>query len=204
MADASRDVILASGSRFRKQMLEQAGLTFRVVPADLDESALSRDVAMGNPADRAAAVACRLAERKAEHVSRHFPSALVIGADQVLECEGEIFSKPGDRAAAAEQLARLAGRRHRLHSAVSLATGGVVTCSICDHVNMDMRPLTTAEIGRYLERVGPEICACVGAYQIEGLGAQLFDAIEGDYFTIIGLPLLPLLGELRARGIGEL
>ena len=196
------NVILASASRHRRDLLERAGVRFRVVAAAVDEAALRRDMAARRPAPSAPDVALELAAAKAGAVAREFSSALVIGADQVLDCEGEIFSKPADVAAAADQLGRLAGRVHRLHSAL-VVSGGGSDWRYVETATMTMRALTRTEIERYLERAGPGVCDAVGAYHIEALGIQLFAAVEGDYFTIVGLPLLALLGELRRRGALE-
>ena len=196
----TRELILASGSRARREMLESAGLTFRVVPADVDEEAhrqsMSEHVVNGGPRR----VAQVLARVKAEEVSRRFPHALVIGADQVLALGAEVFTKPADLAAARVALERLAGRVHHLHSAVALARGGTQVWAHMDSAALTMRTMSSAFLDGYIERAGERICASVGAYELEGLGVQLFERIEGDYFTILGLPLLPLLGELRRLG----
>ena len=192
-------LILASGSATRRKMLEAAGIVFDVVPADVDEDAhklaLESDV-NGSP-QRTAAVLARL---KAEEVSRRHLDALVIGADQVLALGREIFSKPADLEGARASLARLSGRQHQLHSVVSLARGGTQIWSHTDTATLTMRNLSAAFLDEYLRRAGEGICHSVGAYEIEGLGIQLFERIEGDYFTILGLPLLALLAELRNRG----
>lgn len=196
----STELILASGSRARRQMLEAAGLAFRVVPADVDEEAHRRamvehDVNGGPPR-----VAQVLARVKAEEVSRRFPHALVIGADQVLALRREIFTKPADLGAARAALEQLAGHTHHLHSAVTLARGGAQIWSHIDSAALTMRALSAAFLDDYVRRAGERICASVGAYELEGLGVQLFERIEGDYFTVLGLPLLPLLAELRRVG----
>jgi septum formation protein len=201
MAEASPPrLVLASGSPFRRRMLEAAGLSFDVVPPDVDEAALKRELAGRSPGPTPHAVAVALAQAKTLAVAVGRPQALVIGADQVLEVEGELIDKPGDLAAAREQLLRLHGRTHRLHSAVALGQGGSVVWSWAEYATLTMRAFSRAFLESYLAKAGTGLCQIVGAYEIEGLGIQLFDRIEGSHFTIVGLPLLPLLAELRARG----
>ena len=192
------ELLLASASPFRRRMLEAAGVPFRVVPAEVDESALKRSLA-GKVAPEGLAEA--LAAAKAEAVSGKFPADLVIGADQVLALGEETFGKPHDLIAARAQLERLRGRTHRLLSAVALARGGRVVWSKVDTASLTVRELSAAFLDEYLARCGERLLGLAGAYEIEGLGIQLFDRVEGDYFTIVGLPLLPLLAELRARGM---
>jgi len=192
------ELLLASASPFRRRMLEAAGVPFRVVPAEVDESALKRSLA-GKVAPEGLAEA--LAAAKAEAVSAKFPADLVIGADQVLALGDETFGKPHDLIAARAQLERLRGRTHRLLSAVALARGGRVVWSKVDTASLTVRELSAAFLDEYLARCGERLLGIAGAYEIEGLGIQLFDRVEGDYFTIVGLPLLPLLAELRARGM---
>lgn len=193
-------LILASASRARRQLLEQAGLAFDVVPSGVDEDAIRTMLAEHDPHGGPKRVARALARAKAEEVGTRCPGALVIGSDQVLALGGEVFTKPPDLAAAHAALTRLAGRTHHLHAAVSIAVGGHEVWSHLDTAALAMRPLSKAFIDAYLARAGERVCASVGAYELEGLGVQLFDRIDGDYFTILGLPLLPLLAELRARG----
>lgn len=194
------ELILASGSRARRQMLEAAGLTFRVVPADVDEEAHRQTMAEFDVNGGPKRVAQVLARVKAEEVSRRFPQALVIGGDQVLALGREVLAKPADLAAARAVLERLSGRTHHLHSAVSLARGGAQVWSHIDTAALTMRAMSPAFLDDYVRRAGDRICASVGAYELEGLGVQLFERIEGDYFTILGLPLLPLLAQLRRLG----
>lgn len=200
---ASLPLVLASGSPYRRKMLEAAGLAFRVVPADVDEGALKSRLASGGKRQSPAEVATALARAKAEAVSAAHPDALVIGADQVLALDEELFDKPGDLAAARQQLERLRGREHRLVSAVALARRGHIEWTHVDEAVMAMRAFGTGFLDRYLAEAGAELCGIVGAYEIEGPGIQLFDRVAGDHFTIIGLPLVPLLAELRARGAIE-
>ena len=193
-------LILASGSRSRRQMLEAAGLQFEVVPSKVDERAV-RDALQGegcaiDPADLAEV----LARAKAEDVSRERPGALVIGADQVLALGDTIYEKPKDLAEARRHIWSFRGRTHALHSAVALSVGGETQWTTSDTALMTMRAFSPAFADAYVDRAGPVICQSVGAYQLEGLGMQLFEEIDGDYFTILGLPLLPLLAELRNRG----
>lgn len=191
------ELLLASASPFRRKMLDAAGVPFRVVPADVDESALKRSLA-GKVGPEGLAEA--LAAAKAEAVSAQFAANLVIGADQVLALGDELLGKPPDVTAARMQLERLRGRTHRLLSAVALAQGGRVVWSKVDSAYLTVRELSGAFLDEYVARCGERLLGTAGAYEIEGLGIQLFDRVEGDYFTIIGLPLLPLLAELRARG----
>ena len=194
-------LILASGSRSRRALLENAGLALDVVPADLDErSAEEPLLKAGAPLED---IALALAMAKASMVSEAHPGALVVGADQMLELEGERLNKPEDMEAARRQLLRLSGKTHTLHSAVSCARGGEIVWQHVEPAHMTMRKLTPQFIGRYLAAVGPEALTSVGAYQVEGRGIQLFEKIDGDFFAILGLPLLPLLAFLRSEGIVE-
>lgn len=191
-------IILASASPFRRTLLENAGVAVRIRPAGIDERAVEAplDRTGATPADRALI----LAQAKALAVSEQEPDAIVIGADQTLALEDQLLHKPSDMEAARRQLLRLSGRTHLLHSAVALARGGEI---LWDHVGtaaMTMRRLDPAFVGRHLARVGDIALESVGAYQVEGEGIQLFERIEGDHFTIVGLPMLPLLDALRAEG----
>jgi septum formation protein len=198
---ADRPLILASGSPYRRKMLQAAGLAFRVVPADVDEAALKRGLAAQTPQPDPAAVADALARAKAQPVSVRHASATVIGADQVLALDDELLDKPGDLSAARAQLERLRGKTHRLISAVVVAEAGQVFWAHVDEAVLIMRSFSPEFLERYLAEAGPDLCQIVGAYEIEGLGIQLFERVEGDHFTIIGLPLVPLLAELRSRGV---
>lgn len=190
---------LASKSKGRRLALEQTGIAFTIHPADIDERALEAEVArMGGGADE---VAARLARDKALAISALLKGRIVLGADQVASCEGRRFGKPQDRRSAAAQLQALAGREHRLHSAVALARDGAVLFETVRHADLTMRPLSDAFIGSYLDLVGEEVTASAGAYQIEGLGIHLFEKIVGDHWTILGLPLLPVLDALRREGV---
>jgi septum formation protein len=191
-------VVLASASPFRRRLLEAAGVPFRVVPADVDEMALKRDLAGKVGPEGLAEV---LAAAKAEAVSSVCRADLVIGADQVLALGDELLGKPADMAAARAQLRRLRGRTHRLLSALALAQGGRVVWSTVDSATLTMRDFSGGFLEAYVSRCGERLLGIAGAYEIEGEGVHLFERVEGDFFTIIGLPLLPLLAELRARGV---
>ena len=194
-------LILASRSRARLMLLANAGLEVVAEPAEFDERAARAPLhEEGLGADDIAAV---LAEAKAGTVSETRPGALVIGADQTLSCDGERFDKARSMEEAREQLLRLRGRTHMLHSAVACVRGGETLFRHLDEARLTMRDVTPAFVGRYLARIGNKAFESVGAYQIEGPGIQLFARIEGDFFTILGLPLLPLLAFLRAQGILE-
>lgn len=191
-------LILASGSPFRKKMLENAGVEVEAIPADLDERALEAPLAESgaSPED----VALVLAEAKAVAVSEEHPGRLVLGCDQTLSLGDEVFHKPADMEAARRHLLKLSGKTHHLNSAVVLVRDGEPLWRQVAVASMTMRHLEPAFIGRHLARVGDKALSSVGAYQIEGEGIQLFDNIEGDYFTIVGLPLLAVLAELRKLG----
>ncbi|MCO5081480.1 MAG: Maf-like protein [Rhizobiaceae bacterium] len=191
-------IILASGSPFRRQLLENAGVPFTVIRPDIDERAVEAPLQSAGvtPED----VAQILAEAKAQNVSERRPDAIVIGSDQTLSLGDEVFHKPADMEAARRHLLKLSGKTHQLNSAIALARGGETIWRCADVARLTMRELEPAFVGRHLARVGKKALESVGAYQIEGEGIQLFRKIEGSYFTIVGLPLLPLLGELRNLG----
>jgi septum formation protein len=201
MAKVAPLLILASGSPFRRRMLEAAGLEFQVAPANIDEGQLRRAMTENKKTVDPSLVASRLAEAKAVDVSCRQTAALVIGADQILTASGQIYSKPPTMEHALEQLKTLQGRQHNLHTAVALASNGHVVWTYVETAMMTMRSLTSAQIRNYLSVAGPNVCQTVGAYEFEGRGVQLFEKVDGDQFTIIGLPLLPLLAELRRRGV---
>ena len=193
---SGRPVILASGSTIRRQMLEAAGLGFTVVPAEVDERPIHMSYDGSNPGG----IARQLARLKAEAVSQAHPHALVIGADQVLALGAAIFHKPADLAQARKHLSWLRGKAHELHSAVAMAENGAVVWDTIDTARLTIRDFSDEFLDDYLARAGERICGCVGAYELEGLGLQLFERIEGDYFPVLGMPMIPLLAELRAKG----
>lgn len=198
---SSRQIILASTSRARREVLAAAGVPFTVEAADVDEPAIRRKLLAGVPPVRPQQIAEALARAKAEDVSRRHRDALVIGGDQVLALDTELLTKAKDEAAARATLMKLKGRVHELHSAVALAADGKVLWAHTGAARLKMRDFSDAFVDEYLTRAGDRIGQSVGAYELEGLGVQLFETIEGDYFTILGLPLLPLLAELRAQGM---
>jgi septum formation protein len=188
-------LILASQSRARQTLLANAGIAFESVPADIDERAVQEASGLTTPGD----IAALLAREKALFVSSHRPGKYVVGADQILALAKRLFSKPAGRVQAAEQLRALAGHVHELHSAVAVARDGKILFSDVAIARMTMRPLDEAGIDAYLDAAGEAVTSSVGAYQLEGLGVHLFERIEGDHFTILGLPLLPLLAFLRSE-----
>jgi nucleoside triphosphate pyrophosphatase len=190
---ANKPLILASQSRARKMLLANAGLAFEAVPADIDERSLQQASKLSRPGE----IAKLLAREKAAWVSARNAGHYVIGADQTLALGERLFNKPDGRVAAAEQLRALSGQTHELHSAVAVALDGKVAFETAAVARMTMRPLTGDEIRLYLDEAGDAVTTSVGAYQLEGLGVHLFERIEGDHFTILGLPLLPLLDFLR-------
>lgn len=189
-------LVLASGSGARRALLAGAGLAFDVVPSTADERALEAPLLErgASPAE----IAALLAAEKAREVSRRVPDAIVIGADQTLDLDGHRGTKSETREAARAQLGRLAGRTHHLRSAVAVARNGDVLWHDLDSAALTMRALTGEEMDRYIARMDDSVLKSVGVYQLEGEGVRLFDSIEGSYFTILGLPLLPLLKYLRA------
>jgi septum formation protein len=192
-------LILASSSKVRARLLEAAGLVFSIQSPGLDEHAMRQAVGSTgalSPQD----IAEVLARAKAEAVSELMPGAFVIGADQVLALGGRILAKPDSMDAARKELLDLSGKSHNLHSAVALARNGLTAWAHSETSTLLMRELTPQFIGRYLAAAGEEVLSSVGAYQLEGLGIQLFEKIDGDYFSILGLPLLPLLDALRREG----
>jgi septum formation protein len=194
-------LILASTSSSRKSMLRAAGVPFEVQAPGVDEDEV-REALKAEGEGKPAKVAETLAEHKALRVSRRFPDALVLGSDQVLALPGDVmFEKPQNLAEAGEQLRQLRGRDHWLISAAALAAGGVVVWRTVDEARMQMRDFSDAFLERYLAVGGPELLTSVGGYQLEALGGQLFLKADGDHFTVRGLPLLPVLDELRRRGV---
>jgi len=193
---ASDPLVLASRSAVRRTLLEAAGVPVEVRPADIDERSL--EIVM--PSETPAAVAALLARQKALAVAGLHPARLVLGADQVLALDAKLFSKPADRAAARAQLRALSGRTHELHAAIAFVRDATVVFEHVGTARMTMRSFSDRFLDAYLEAVGSAATASVGAYQIEGLGIQLFERVEGDYFTVLGLPLLTALDFLRRHG----
>lgn len=191
-------IILASASPFRLAMLRNAGIETEANPSRIDERAVEE--AVGDAAISPENLAWILAEAKATEVSERFPDALVIGSDQTLSLGDEVLHKVADMEEARRRLLRLSGKTHHLNSAVILARDGKALWGHVSVARMTMRKLEPSYVGRYLSRVGDQVLRSVGAYQIEGEGIQLFDTIEGDHFTIVGMPLLPLVAELRRLG----
>ena len=188
-------LILASQSKARQNLLANAGIKFESDPAAIDERAIQATSGLSAPGE----IASLLAREKARAVSARRPGRYVVGADQTLALGAQIFNKPSSRAQAADQLRALSGHCHELHSAVAVAHDGKLLFEHVSIARMSMRRLGDAEIDRYLEEVGEAATSSVGAYQLEGLGVHLFERIEGDHFTILGLPLLPLFAFLRSQ-----
>jgi septum formation protein len=186
-------LILASQSHARKMLLANAGLDFEAIPADIDERRVQEASKLSSPRE----IALLLARTKAKAVSVLHGERYVVGADQTLALGKRLFTKPAGRAQAMAQLRELAGRSHELNSAVAVTRDGKVLFEEVSVARMTMRPLREGEIAAYLDEAGDAVTSSVGAYQLEGLGVHLFERIEGDHFTILGLPLLPLLAFLR-------
>ena len=193
------DLILASASQVRATLLRNAGVEFSVEAAAVDEELIKQQMADSDAAE----LAGLLADAKARKISARHPGALVIGADQILECDGQLFDKPEDRAGAADHLRALSGNIHHLITAACVLCDGEVEWQKTSTVRLTMRVLSDQFIDRYLDRAGDSVLRSVGAYRLEDLGAQLFTDIDGDYFTILGLPLLSLLDHLRRHGVIE-
>ncbi|MBB3946514.1 septum formation protein [Rhizobium skierniewicense] len=193
------DLILASTSASRQMLMRNAGLTFTAQPADIDERAIdTRLVKDGATPDR---IAVELARAKALAVSAARPDAFVLGCDQTMSLGSRIYHKPKDMTEAHANLMSLSGKTHRLNCGAALAHKGAVIWETVTFADLTVRALSNDFVARHLERVGSNVLSSVGAYQLEGEGVQLFSAIEGDYFTILGLPLLPLLTKLRDLGL---
>jgi septum formation protein len=190
-------LILASQSRARQMLLANAGIDFEAAPAHIDERAVQDAAAPAAPS----AIAARLAREKALVVSARKAGRYVVGADQTLAIGERLFNKPEGRIQALEQLRALAGHDHELHSAIAVARDSKILFEHVAIARMTMRPLRDGEIAVYLDEARDAVTSSVGAYQLEGLGVHLFERIEGDHFTILGLPLLPLLGFLRSEGL---
>ncbi len=192
-----KSLILASQSAARRMLLANAGLSIECIPADVDERGIQQSSGLKEPGK----IAALLANEKARHVSAKTKDRYVVGADQTLALGEQLFSKPVNSAAAIEQIRILSGNVHELHSAVSVMKNGELLFSHVSVAHMTMRPLTNDQIVAYVETAGDVVTKSVGAYQLEGVGVNLFDRIDGDHFTILGLPLLPLLGFLRSKNL---
>lgn len=201
MANQTVPVVLASASPARRQMLSAAGVACQIAPAHIDEEAVKSAMIAIDPHIDAAAIAARLAQEKARTVSQAKPGCLVIGADQVLVFENTIYSKAATAEEARAILKKLRGRTHELISAAALARDGALLWHGEDVARLTMRDFSDRFLGQYLNEAGSVIYQCVGCYELEKTGVQLFEKIEGDYFTVLGFPLLALLGALRTHAV---
>lgn len=192
-------LVLASGSMIRRRILSDAGIPFHVDIPNVDEGALKQSCR--NNGLTVEQTAMELACTKALQVSERYPETLVLGADQILECDGIWFDKPGDYVQAKKQLMMLSGKRHRLVSGVALCMNKRVLWKSADNSFMTMRSICEKHVEKYLDKAGDKIFSSVGSYQVEALGIHLFEQMEGNWFTILGLPLLPVLDVLRQHGI---
>ena len=193
-------LVLASSSRSRRQLLANAGLAFEIDPAGVDEQETTRSLLARRASPQE--IAETLAEMKATRVSDRRPQALVVGGDSTLAANGRLFEKPPTMAAARKQLLALSGQTHELFSSVVVARGGARLWHWNERARLTMKPFGEPFLDAYLARAGEAVLDSVGAYQLEGLGAHLFSRVDGDYFTILGLPLLPLLSFLAGHGVG--
>lgn len=197
--NSKTDIILASQSLSRRKIMERAGLSFEVVPADIDEEAIRKQAKTDNYFE----LASILAREKARIVSEKYPDILVVGSDQLLRApDGELLHKSNNREEAAKKLSRLAGKTHHLISAVSVCRSGEEIFSHVEDALLDMRPLSGFQIEHYLDQAGEGVLRSVGAYELESVGSWLFERVEGDYYTILGMPLLPLLSYLSEQRVG--
>ena len=192
-------LVLASASTARARLLQGAGIKFVCDPASIDENAVKAAARESN--SEVTATAATLAETKAMVVSQRHPGALIVGADQILECDGEWFDKATDYDDAVKTLETLRNRTHRLVSAAVVMLDSVQVWQDVETARLTMRPFTDSFLRNYVDAMGPDILETVGAYRLEGVGVQLFSRIEGSFFTILGLPLLPLLAFLRHEGV---
>ena len=193
---AAAPLVLASRSAVRRTLLEAAGVPVEICPADIDE----RGVEAGAPLQAPVAIAALLAREKAALIAERNRGRLVLGADQTLSLDGRRFAKPADRAAARAQLRALSGRTHELYSAIAFVQDGAVLSEHVGVARLTMRAVSDRFLDDYLDAVGEAATASVGAYQLEGFGIQLFERLDGDYFTVLGLPLLTALDFLRRHG----
>jgi septum formation protein len=193
---AAAPLMLASRSAVRRILLEAAGIPVEICPADIDE----RSVEAGAPLQAPVAIAALLAREKASVIAGRNRGRLILGADQTLSLDGRRFAKPADRAAARTQLRALSGRTHELYSAIAFVQDGAVLFEYVGVARLTMRAVSDRFLDDYLDAIGEAATASVGAYQLEGLGIQLFERLDGDYFTVLGLPLTTALDFLRRHG----
>jgi septum formation protein len=193
---AAAPLVLASRSAVRRMLLEAAGVPVEIRPADIDE----RGVEAGAPLQAPVAIAALLAREKASVIAERNRGRLILGADQTLSLDGRRFTKPADRAAAQAQLRALSGRTHELYSAIAFVQDGAVLFEYVGVARLTMRAVSDRFLDDYLDAVGEAATASVGGYQLEGLGIQLFERLDGDYFTVLGLPLTTALDFLRRHG----
>ena len=195
-----KDLVLASETGSLRRLLEASGLAFRLMPLNLDEvathQALLKNMGETDPAD----VAEMLTRAKIDEASARFPGALIIGAHQVISLNGKLLEKPNTIDAARDRLFELRDRTHELHSAVALAKEGQITWTHVETAQLTMRSFSAQFVGRYLSAAGPQICEAPGAYELDGIGLQLFDRIQGDYLALLGVPILLLFARLRESG----
>lgn len=197
MSFSTESIVLASGSASRKAMLEAAGVDYEAIPPQIDERALEAEMDGAEPAE----IAQALAAAKAAAVSADHPGRWVLGSDSLIEVAGRRFDKPASRAEAAEHLAFFSGKAMTLHSAAALARDGRIDWVEGDFARLTVRELSADFVERYLEAEWPGVGACVGVFRIEGPGVHLFERVSGDQFTVLGMPLLPVLAALRERGV---
>lgn len=197
MSFSNESIVLASGSASRKAMLEAAGVDYEAISPQMDERALEAEMDGAEPAE----IAQALAAAKAAAVSADHPGRWVLGSDSLIEVAGRRFDKPASRAEAAEHLARFSSQAMALHSAAALARDGRIDWVEGDFVRLAVRELSADFVERYLEAEWPAVGACVGVFRIEGPGVHLFERVSGDQFTVLGMPLLPVLAALRERGV---
>jgi len=193
------NLILASGSLARQNMLRQAGYEFDIIPADIDEETILKEYNQGDDVQK---LALRLAGEKAKKVSGENQDKYIIGSDQILAMNNNIYSKAKNKSEAMARIKEFQGQSHDLYSAVSLYKNDVEIFSYCDKATLHMRDLSADEITAYCDKAGDALTSCVGCYALESIGGRLFERIEGDYFTILGMPLLPLIGALNEEGFG--
>jgi septum formation protein len=195
-----KDLVLASETGSLRRLLEASGLAFRLMPLNLDEvathQALLKNMGETDPAD----VAEMLTRAKIDEASARFPGALIIGAHQVISLNGKLLEKPNTIDAARDRLFELRDKTHELHSAVALAKEGQITWTHVETAQLTMRSFSAQFVGRYLAAAGPQICEAPGAYELDGIGLQLFDRIQGDYLALLGVPILLLFARLRESG----